>query len=433
MISSATPRRATAAPTSWAPGTASSSPAPAIASWRTAPTTAKARASASSRATSTRVSIAPRATAAAPKSTSTVPSRRPSISSEPLPPRRVVARPLAFTHPRHNLVDTTRRHHGETLMTAWSKAFRCACALSLAILALVLGATSRAHAATECPNPNTPADARDLQVDQTCKIGTGSYYYADVNVLAGGKLWFQDEPDVHFWAKSIIVENEGALLAGTDEHGNLVAGTTPIGTKQGWITIHLWGEKPANRTDVVKGATCKSNNSATNPPCGIPKTEVWDTNGSKKIDLPGGVHDYFYQYENLPKDDSYFGAKVLGVTYGGTVKLFGKRGATYCPDGAVECLKEIPTWDSGTSWGRLVGTIPASAGQCPKSVPASDNCLKLDRKVDWRPKDRIVVTTTDYLPGHSELLEVQSVTSDGLTVFFEKCQDPECAKVGGNV
>ena len=32
--------------------------------------------------------------------------------------------------------------------------------------------------------------------------------------------------------------------------------------------------------------------------------------------------------------------------------------------------------------------------------------LDLDRPVDWDRGDRVVVTTTDYLPGHSEEFEI---------------------------
>ena len=58
------------------------------------------------------------------------------------------------------------------------------------------------------------------------------------------------------------------------------------------------------------------------------------------------------------------------------------------------------TSNSGRSWVRLRQTLN------PK-----DTTLFLDRKVDpdWEPGDRIVVTTTDYLPGHSEQLEICSV------------------------
>src|SRR5262245_59124873 len=119
--------------------------------------------------------------------------------------------------------------------------------------------------------------------------------------------------------------------------------------------------------------------------------------------LPGGVTDYFYAYDPLPYDDGgvvkgYFGYKVLALSYGGTLQLFGKKGATY---GTVD-----PS-NSGTSWVRLAQTLPVGG-----------TTLVLDRPVDWSPGDQIVVTTTDYLPGHSEQLTIApgGVSADKMTV-----------------
>ena len=51
--------------------------------------------------------------------------------------------------------------------------------------------------------------------------------------------------------------------------------------------------------------------------------------------------------------------------------------------------------NSGTSWARLADNLPA------QTAPQN---LTLDRDVDWQKNDKIVVTTTDYLPGHSECI-----------------------------
>ena len=45
------------------------------------------------------------------------------------------------------------------------------------------------------------------------------------------------------------------------------------------------------------------------------------------------MSDYFYQYQPLEYDDGgtikgFFGYKVLAVGFGGTLQLFGKKGAT---------------------------------------------------------------------------------------------------------
>ncbi len=110
--------------------------------------------------------------------------------------------------------------------------------------------------------------------------------------------------------------------------------------------------------------------------------------------LPGGM-DYFYNYDVMPLTTgtandapSYFGSKVLAVSYGGTLRIFGQRGALY---GAGD---KNPA-NSGRSWGRLDG-----------SLKPGDTTLRVDGVVDWREGDHIVVTTTDYLPSHSEELVI---------------------------
>jgi hypothetical protein len=313
-------------------------------------------------------------------------------------------------------------------MTAWRATFLVA-AVSLTVLGAMAGG---AAAATPCPVSNTAAQATDLTVDQTCKIGTGTHFYRDVNIVAGGTLWFQDEPDVHFWARSIIIENNGRLLAGTDENGNLIvkgvdkdgrllAGSSPIGTGGGVVTIHLWGQQPATPTTPVTGARCLSGGKDADPPCGIDKA-VWDSDKMphEKVNLPGGVSDYFFKYDPLPRDDgdqrAYFGTKVLAVSYGGTLKLFGAKGAVF---------GDVAATSSGTSWARLEGTVGKTA-----------KTLVLDREVDWLSKDgvknQVVVTTTDYLPGHSELLEIQAVRSDRKTVDVANIA-PQCSDGAGGL
>jgi len=78
--------------------------------------------------------------------------------------------------------------------------------------------------------------------------------------------------------------------------------------------------------------------------------------------------------------------------------MFGKKGATYG-------LKpgETPT----ASWARLTqdAGLRKKPGQSPRS-------LVMDRPVDWQVGDKIVVTTTDYLPSHSELHEIRTIKTD---------------------
>ena len=64
--------------------------------------------------------------------------------------------------------------------------------------------------------------------------------------------------------------------------------------------------------------------------------------------------------------------------------------------------------NSGKSWARLNGNVGVGATE-----------LKIDREVDWEVGDRIVVTTTDYLPGHSEVLEIVAHPIDNMTFNFK--------------
>jgi hypothetical protein len=60
------------------------------------------------------------------------------------------------------------------------------------------------------------------------------------------------------------------------------------------------------------------------------------------------------------------------------------------------------------SWVRLIKTVCPHNSIHPCDVPASNTVeengtvLYLDRIVNWRPGDCIVVTATDYIPSHSE-------------------------------
>ena len=211
----------------------------------------------------------------------------------------------------------------------------------------------------------------DLLVKGACTVGAGTYHYRNVNIIEPGSLTF-DDAVIDFWAYGIIIENKASLIAGSD--------VAPIGTADGKLTIHLYGE---NQGLGGSGVLCRTPTSATVEQCGIPKT-VWDSNGASKVCLPpeeGGTpgtckpEDYFYQYKPLPQDDgdlnAFFGYKVLAVSYGGTLNLFGKKGSTL-PD-------NLMSHDSGMSWARLDGTVNKGATQ-----------LKIDREVDWETGDRIV-------------------------------------------
>ena len=237
-------------------------------------------------------------------------------------------------------------------MNAFGKIL-CALAVAAAAVATTNPAHAREGTAVKCGNKNDSGknyetleertDGKDLWVLGNCRVPAGAYTYGDVNIYGKGTLTFQDEV-VDFWARNIVVENGGSLLAGVD---------APIGTAGGKLTIHLYGKDQGVNPGGV-GVDCIQKY------CGIPDT-VWQSNGERKVAIPNVPDDYFYPYGplmydggKLPADTSqgteygFFGYKVIAVSYGGILKLFGKKGATY---GDLDVSKP------GTSWVRLVGTV----------------------------------------------------------------------------
>jgi hypothetical protein len=246
--------------------------------------------------------------------------------------------------------------------------------------------------------PALPAGSgEDLEVKESpyC-VRDGSYNYGFVNIHGKGSLIFEDAT-IDFWTKSILVEASGNLIVGTSTH--------PIGTNNpaNVVTIHLYGDESQTR-----GITCRTTtgNTTNDKICGVPGN-VWSgTPYRQRVDLPGNVNDEFYDYKTLPTDTpndasgNWFGLKTLAVSYGGTLRMFGKKGATYSGT-------PTPT-SSGTSWTRLDGTVQPHG-----------TTLVLDRPVDWQTGDRFVVTTTDYLPGHSEAFTMGAIGGDGKTITVQ--------------
>ncbi len=286
----------------------------------------------------------------------------------------------------------------------------------------------------------------DLVVSGPCTVPPGTYYYGNINIvqtyddkgtpLTQGELNFTDAKDstTDFWASSIIVENGGTLTAGVvGEDGKTSA--SPFGSDGGVLTIHLYGADLSNGNpngQPGQGALCLPYTAPGVGPCGIPLT-TWNDNGkTNNLSLPGGVFDYFYQYGPLmydtaagPQGPGYFGYKVLAVCYGGTLKLRGFKGTTGDAQAPTDPL------NSGTSWVRLMDKTTL-AGYYPSQKPG-DTSLTLERPVegDWKQGDQIVVTTTDYLPGHSEQLTIDTVKGATITFHRSDCSaggtsDPSC-------
>jgi hypothetical protein len=274
------------------------------------------------------------------------------------------------------------------------------------------------------------ATAPDLVVTGECIVPLSkiTYYFKRVNILNGGTLLFYegfDRGQTLFWASSIIVENGGRLMAyGTDAGGGGFGGGGSL------LTIVLYGKNEAEgKPDQQnQGALCKT------PLCGIP-VETWNNNGKDIIPgLPGGVRDFFYQYGPLHGDGKctvdgsvydkargactsggevgYFGNKVLAVSYGGTSQLAGHKGVSF-----KQGLDGDST-NSGISWMRLADGQSLRAGNA--NAPSTSlvlerdpndtaSCTQPNPQPCWGPGDEIVVTTTDYLPGHSEKLRIRTI------------------------
>jgi cell migration-inducing and hyaluronan-binding protein len=315
--------------------------------------------------------------------------------------------------------------------------------LALVIVSMITivlcGALARPAAADECKDDTLtprgllsapgvgvrqPANSQpNLLVDGTCIVTPGHYYFGEVNIVAPGKLVFLEAPKdspadqlkTEFWAKSILIEAGGTVQAGDGPDPHNPSETLPaFGTNGGELTIALYGADQSNGNPTVpgqegKGAICRSpatgGDSVTGETkgvaladCGIPKDRVWDKNGTDgSIALPGKAKpDFFYQYGTLYGDTAetdgkvgHFGYKVIGVSYDGTLLLRGKKGTTTADDSKLA--------NSGLSWVRLDDDAAAGSGT-----------LTVDRDVDgaWKVGDEIVLTSTDFLPNHSEPLVI---------------------------
>jgi hypothetical protein len=268
------------------------------------------------------------------------------------------------------------------------------------------------------PMKMVPLAPKDLEVTALCKVPAGTYYYANVNIYrksgvsAGGTLSFTDAT-IDLWANNILVENGGTLRAGVADDGTEPGplgcsdAVRPYGCTGNTLVIHLWGKEDTKVTKG-KGIACKEGDM-----CGVPD-DIWkrnsppNTSSCKKDDLPGGgtqngVRDCFYKYSPLNYDggdeNAFFGYKVLAVSYGGILQLFGAKGAMYGDTNSMGVIKD-PS-DSGTSWVRLNSDLKG----VDSSGKPQDSVITLDRPVPtWKMGDQIVLTSTDYMPAHAELL-----------------------------
>jgi hypothetical protein len=292
-------------------------------------------------------------------------------------------------------------------------------------LALPYCASAQPYTTKYCPDKDTGSkvlpegDNRnvDLIVNGPCtadgqaESGPDSvalYVFHNVNVVSGGSLTFADFP-IDFHAASILVENKASLTAGSE--------AKPIGSNpRSRLVIYLYGS-PGD-----PGIVCKTDDF-----CGIPHAigkDLWGSNTTMAMKMPmpangtcvkaGDIdpkyelpsNDCFYQYEIFDAADrasgtkAYFGHKVLALSYGGTLNLYGKKGASYDAD-----VDKNPA-DTGISWTRLAGI---SGNQITVD-------LRRDDHLNWQKGDEIIVTATDYLPGHTETAVIESVSNRVVTL-----------------
>lgn len=308
--------------------------------------------------------------------------------------------------------------------------------ISIPVLALLALFAISAGARAACPTPGAHAD-QDLKVDSPCTVPFGDYHYRAVNVVGEGSLNFVEAPEraanktTDFWATAIVIENGGAVVAGSLPF-------KPFGISGGVLTIHLYGADGSSGDPVNnpgQGVLCSTKAPT---PCGIPK-DVWADNGKElpgcgagssapgKDCIPGlptNVSDFFYQYGPLYGDEKctdgsrwdkmkhgcetasgqvgYFGYKVLAVSFGGRLQLFGYKGSCNndfacnpkLTHGSWLRLRESIEPGQGTDRGHFI--VDAPSNYHPENPRFSEN-------------DELVVTTTDYLPGHSEKFKVGCV------------------------
>src|SRR5271166_2414148 len=275
----------------------------------------------------------------------------------------------------------------------------------------------------------------DLKVVGTCKINGSPdslnrllYVFHNVNIVAGGKLIFEDDHDIDFYAESILIENGAELIAVSTQKGLLPQAQVSLNVLpfEKRLTFHLWG-KP-NDPGIVcasdlgpQGAPCgipdvlwsgsEANTSiahnmmmSTPPPPSLPKNQPCNPSATTyKNLLPN--NDCFYKYEIQDQQDissgtpAYFGHKVLALSLGGTLQLFGVKGVSYLTSGEL-CKPSVPNNEcnpafTGGSWARLTTTLVGHN---------QEKTFTLDRIVHWKVGDQVVITTTDYLPTHSEVV-----------------------------
>jgi hypothetical protein len=273
---------------------------------------------------------------------------------------------------------------------------------------------------------------------------TGANRYENLNVLAGGKIYFVDpgiDPNtqqartIDFKVSAMLIEKGGVVQAGSP--------TCPFGKEGGKLAIGLYGQDPTDQGATKppadkEGIRCKTNPDAVPSERCFPSSEytrrphyctVKDSDDPcSSTDAPDvePKNHLLQAYGKLNFDYNPWGYKVIGVAYGGTLALYGYKGskplqdpswgrqndpADHCPVPNVNSLDvaEMQAWAdlSGHSWARLAGSVD-DAGMTKLTLDR--NVLASPGVADWKVGDDIVIGATDWHPDHSELRTIRKIT-----------------------
>jgi len=300
----------------------------------------------------------------------------------------------------------------------------------------VLGGCDAIPDINVCPS-YVPSSCTELLPGQTlpqpltqCYViaQAGTYVHEYVNILENGALYFVEDPGktIDFQAKSILVEYGGLLQAGASD--------CQIGQRQGTVSIGLYGDDPSKEATVPfppPGIQCLTNPggdqpcfpAARNPEDGEFYCTVSNSNDPCSSTTPPAQdpdNSRLEHYDRLNFDSTPFGYKAFGVSYGGTLRLFGHKGAELAGtalDPADHCA--VPTPEQSTldaaemeAWAQLTGGSSARLTAIGQEAATGRSLLTLDRALaSWGVGDEIVVGTTDWYPGHSERRTIRAVTT----------------------
>jgi cell surface hyaluronidase len=251
------------------------------------------------------------------------------------------------------------------------------------------------------------------------QAGTGPYVHENVNILKGGALYFVEDPGktIDFQVKSMLVEYGGVLQAGSP--------SCRFGAHDGTLSIGLYGDDPSMQATVSSpppGIQCMTNPGSDQPcfPAGRdPMAGSFyctvansDDPCSSTVPPETDAKNFLLEhYHPLNFDPTPFGYKTVSVSYGGSLRFFGQKGTSLSSgfDASAHC--DVPTPQQSTldnaemqAWANLTGSSWTRLQASQDVAADKQTLLTLDRVVsDWQMGDQIVVGTTDWYPGHSEL------------------------------